>query len=70
MEIVFVNQNDGTVRTKAGMYMEMSDSVFFTFNLEDPKTGEKFEDMALETTIELAQEAAELSTQFLKPPMF
>ena len=47
-----------------------TDSVFFTFNLIDPKTnlpirGEK----ALEATIEIAQDAAHLCTQWLKPPM-
>jgi DNA polymerase elongation subunit (family B) len=47
-----------------------TDSVFFTFNLEDPVTklpirGQK----ALEITIEIAQDAAHLCTQWLKPPM-
>ena len=52
------------------MIVHNTDSVFFTFNLEDPKTkkpirGEK----ALEITIEIAQQAADLCTQWLKPPM-
>ena len=47
-----------------------TDSVFFTFNLEDPATGEKIRGQkALEVTIEIAQEVAKLCTQFLKPPM-
>ena len=45
-----------------------TDSVFFTFNLEEldgtPIRGKK----ALEITIELAQEAGELATKFLKKP--
>jgi len=47
-----------------------TDSVFFTFNLEDPQTGEKIRGKkALEVTIEIAQDAAHLCTQWLKPPM-
>ena len=47
-----------------------TDSVFFTFNLEDPKTGEKIRGKpALEMTIEIAQDVAGLCTQFLKQPM-
>ena len=47
-----------------------TDSVFFTFNLENPETGEKIRGKpALEMTIEIAQDAAELCTKFLKPPM-
>jgi len=47
-----------------------TDSVFFTFNLENPDTGEKISGKpALEMTIEIAQDAADLCTQFLKPPM-
>jgi DNA polymerase elongation subunit (family B) len=47
-----------------------TDSVFFTFNLEKPDTGEKIRGRpALEATIEIAQDAANLCTQFLKPPM-
>jgi DNA polymerase elongation subunit (family B) len=64
------SQTNGTVRTKAEYVYGDTDSVFFTFNLEDPKTGEKIKGYkALETTIELAQEAADLCTKFLKPPM-
>jgi len=47
-----------------------TDSVFFTFNLENAETGEKIVGKpALEMTIEIAQDAAELCTQWLKPPM-
>ena len=47
-----------------------TDSVFFTFNLENPESGEKIRGKpALEATIEIAQDAANLCTQFLKPPM-
>jgi DNA polymerase elongation subunit (family B) len=47
-----------------------TDSVFFTFNLQNPKTGEKIAGKeALEITIEIAQDAAHLCTQWLKPPM-
>ena len=44
--------------------------MFFTFNLSDPKTGEKIVGKkALEVTIEMAQDAAHLCTRFLKAPM-
>ena len=60
----------GAVRTKAEYVYGDTDSVFFTFNLENPQTGEKILGKpALEMTIEIAQDAADLCTQFLKPPM-
>ena len=50
------------------MIVHNTDSVFFTFNLQTPEgeliRGQK----ALEITIELAQEAGELATKFLKKP--
>jgi DNA polymerase elongation subunit (family B) len=47
-----------------------TDSVFFTFNLENPNTGERVTGKkALEITIEIAQDAAKLCSQWLKPPM-
>jgi DNA polymerase elongation subunit (family B) len=47
-----------------------TDSVFFTFNLQNPETGEKIRGKpALEMTIEIAQDAAKLCSQWLKPPM-
>jgi DNA polymerase elongation subunit (family B) len=47
-----------------------TDSVFYTFHLQDPVTKEKIRGKrALEMTIEIAQETADLCSQFLKPPM-
>jgi len=58
----------GDVRTKAEYVYGDTDSVFFRFNLEDldgqPIIGKK----ALEITIELAQQAGELASKFLKRP--
>ncbi len=52
------------------MIVHNTDSVFFTFNLEDPKTKEPIRGKkALEITIEIAQEAAQICTDWLKPPM-
>ena len=52
------------------MIVHNTDSVFFTFNLQDPKTGENIRGKkALEITIEIAQDAAHLCSSFLKPPM-
>ena len=59
----------GLVKCRAEYIYGDTDSVFFTFNLEDPETGEKIRGQkALEITIEVAQEAANLCTQFLKAP--
>ena len=46
-----------------------TDSVFFTFNLCDPSGAPIRGKKALEITIEIAQDAANLCTQWLKPPM-
>jgi DNA polymerase elongation subunit (family B) len=47
-----------------------TDSVFFTFNLEDPVSNEKIRGKkALEITIEIAQDVAQLCTKWLKTPM-
>ena len=52
------------------MIVHNTDSVFFTFNLENPETKEKIRGKpALEMTIEIAQDVADLCTQWLKPPM-
>lgn len=60
----------GPVKCKAEYIYGDTDSVFFTFNLENPDTGEKIRGKpALEMTIEIAQDAAQLCSQFLKPPM-
>lgn len=60
--------NYGTVRTKAEYIYGDTDSVFYTFNLEEidgtPIRGKK----ALEITIELAQQAGEIAADFLKGP--
>ena len=59
----------GQVRTKAEYVYGDTDSVFFKFNLEDPFTCEKIEgEKALQMTIELAEEAGQLATMFLKEP--
>jgi len=61
-------QKYGEVVSKAEYIYGDTDSVFFTFNLEtldgEPIRGKK----ALEITIELAQEAGELASAFLKGP--
>ena len=58
----------GEVRTKAEYVYGDTDSVFFTFNLEEldgtPIKGQR----ALEMTIIISQEAGELATMFLKKP--
>ena len=60
----------GKVLTKAEYVYGDTDSVFFTFNLQDPVTNEPIRGKkALEITIELAQEVAETCNLWLKPPM-
>jgi DNA polymerase elongation subunit (family B) len=60
--------NYGKVKTKAEYIYGDTDSVFYTFNLEDlngnPIRGKK----ALEITIELAQQAGDIAANFLKAP--
>jgi len=60
--------NYGKVKTRAEYIYGDTDSVFYTFNLEDldgtPIRGKK----ALEITIELAQQVGEVSAKFLKSP--
>ena len=52
------------------MIVHNTDSVFFTFNFEDPETGEPIRGKkALELTIEVAQESAYLCSLWLPPPM-
>ena len=59
-----------TVRTRSAYVYGDTDSVFFTFNLEDPETGAPIRGKeALEWTIEISQEAAALCSMFLPPPM-
>jgi DNA polymerase elongation subunit (family B) len=67
---IYDTKCQGEVRCKAEYIYGDTDSVFFTFNLEDPVNGKKIRGRpALEATIEIAQDAANLCTQFLKPPM-
>ncbi len=59
----------GKVRTNAEYIYGDTDSVFFTFNLKKFDTNEPILGKdALAITIELAQEAGELATKFLKAP--
>ena len=63
-----VDTKHGKMMTNAEYIYGDTDSVFFTFNLKDeqgtPIRGQK----ALEVTIDLAKEAGELATKFLKGP--
>jgi len=69
-DMEYVTECHGPVLTRAEYVYGDTDSVFFTFNLVDPKTNEKIRGQkALEMTIEIAQDAAKLCTQWLKPPM-
>ena len=69
-DMEYVTECHGPVLTRAEYVYGDTDSVFFTFNLVDPTTGEKIRGQkALEMTIEIAQDAAKLCTQWLKPPM-
>ena len=60
--------NHGRVLTKAEYIYGDTDSVFFTFNLQTPEGEPIRGKKALEITIELAQEAGELASKFLKGP--
>ena len=65
-----LTQCAGPVMTYAEYVYGDTDSVFFTFNLRDKTTGMPIQGAkALEITIEIAQEAAEICTQYLKGPM-
>ena len=58
----------GKVRTKSEYIYGDTDSVFFTFNLEDLDGNKIVGKEALKITIELAIRAGEIATKFLKPP--
>ena len=61
-------KNYGKVRTRSEYIYGDTDSVFFSFNLEE-LDGTKIEGKkALEITIELAIQAGELATMYLKKP--
>jgi len=67
---LYMTKDHGEVRTRASYVYGDTDSVFFTFNLEDPITGQPIRGKkALEITIEIAQESAKLCSLFLPPPM-
>jgi DNA polymerase elongation subunit (family B) len=64
-----IETHDGTFNTGFPMIVKNTDSVFMSFKLTDPETGEKIVGKeALKHTIELAKEAGELATKFLKAP--
>ena len=67
-DVIMDTENYGKVHSKAEYVYGDTDSVFFTFNLEEldgtPIRGKK----ALEITIELAKKAGEMATKFLKKP--
>jgi len=70
-DLIYETKNHGSVRCRAEYIYGDTDSVFFTFNLEDPETGEKIRGQkALELTIEIAQDAAKICSNHLKPPMY
>jgi len=69
-DLEYNTQCHGLVQTHAEYVYGDTDSVFFTFNLKDPVYGEPIVGKkALEITIEIAQDAAHLCSQWLKPPM-
>ncbi len=61
-------ENHGKVLTKAEYIYGDTDSVFFTFNLQTPDGVPIRGKDALEITIEIAQQAGHLASQFLKGP--
>ena len=66
---MLVNTNThGPVKTYAEYIYGDTDSVFFTFNLRDPHDVPIKGPLALQITIELAQQAGNLASSFLKRP--
>ena len=64
-------KDHGEVRTRAEYVYGDTDSVFYTFNLEDPFTGEKIRGKkALEITIELSLDVEKVCSMWLKAPMY
>jgi len=61
-------KNYGNVKTNAEYIYGDTDSVFYTFNLEDLQGNKIRGKKALEITIELAQQVGEISAKFLKSP--
>ena len=67
--IEIILNNGKKVKTKAECVYGDTDSVFFKFNLIDAETGKKIVNKeALIYTIELAKQAGELASKFLKKP--
>jgi len=65
---IIVDTKHGKVHSNAETVYGDTDSIFFTFNLKTLDGEEIRGQKALEITIELAQEAGELATKFLKKP--
>jgi len=65
---VIVDTKYGKVHSNAEYVYGDTDSVFFTFNLKTLDGEDIRGQKALEITIELAQEAGEMATKFLKKP--
>jgi len=65
---IIVETKHGKVHSNAEYVYGDTDSVFFTFNLKTLEGEEIRGQKALEITIELAQEAGEMATKFLKKP--
>ena len=64
-----VDTKYGLINTKAEYVYGDTDSVFFTFNLQDKETGDKIiGPKALELSIEIAKEACHNVSKFLKQP--
>jgi DNA polymerase elongation subunit (family B) len=64
-----VDTKYGKIKTNAEYVYGDTDSVFFTFNVSDNETGEKIiGHKALELSIEIAQEACNNVSKFLKQP--
>jgi len=64
-----VDSKYGLINTKAEYVYGDTDSVFFTFNLQDKETGDKIiGTKALELSIEIAKEACHNVSKFLKQP--
>jgi DNA polymerase elongation subunit (family B) len=68
-DIVIKVSDGSSVKAKAECVYGDTDSVFFKFNLRNPETNEKIlNKQALIYTIELAKQAGELASSFLKKP--
>jgi DNA polymerase elongation subunit (family B) len=64
-----IETETGNFNTGYSLIVKNTDSVFFTFNLKWAESGERVVGkQALDVTIELAKEAGELATKYLKVP--